>query len=59
LEKPIGPNDGVILHFGAVGAIGFADPAAGLSFGYAANRMGPRFGNPTSRSLITAVYECL
>src|SRR5207253_2188800 len=30
LDKPIGPNPGVVLHFGAGGALGFADSVAGL-----------------------------
>ena len=59
LDKPFGPNDGVMLHFGAGGAVGFADPVAGVSLGYAMNRMGPRFGNPTNRSLIAALYRDL
>jgi CubicO group peptidase (beta-lactamase class C family) len=59
LAKPIGPNDGVLLHFGAGGALGFADPEAGIAFGYAMNRMGLRQGNPTNRALIGALYESL
>lgn len=59
LEKPIGPNDGVVLHFGAGGALGFADPVARVGFGYAMNRMGPRLSNPTNRNLIEALYSCL
>jgi CubicO group peptidase (beta-lactamase class C family) len=59
LDKPIGPNEGVVLHFGAGGALGFADPAAKIGFGYAMNRMGPRLANPTNRSLIGALYDCL
>ncbi|MFN2374988.1 MAG: serine hydrolase domain-containing protein [Candidatus Binatia bacterium] len=59
LERPIGPNPGVVLHFGAGGALGFADPVAEIGFGYAMNRMGPRLANPTNRSLVEAVYACL
>jgi CubicO group peptidase (beta-lactamase class C family) len=59
LDKPIGPNDGVVLHFGAGGALGFADPVAKIGFGYAMNRMGPRLANPTNRNLIEAVYQSL
>jgi len=59
LERPIGPNDGVVLHFGAGGALGFADPVARIGFGYAMNRMGPRLSNPTNRNLIEALYACL
>lgn len=59
LARPIGPNEGVVLHFGAGGALGFADPVAGVGFGYVMNRMGPRYHNPTNRNLIEAVYACL
>jgi len=59
VDRPIGPNKGVVLHFGAGGALGFADPEAGIAFGYAMNRMGARQGNPTNRALIGAVYACL
>ena len=58
-ERPIGPSDGVVAHFGVGGAAGFADPVAGVAFGYVMNRMGPRFINPTNRALINALYECL
>jgi CubicO group peptidase (beta-lactamase class C family) len=58
-ERPIGPNDGVALHHGVGGALGFADPEAGIAFGYAMNRMGPRFSNPTTRALVDAVYTSL
>jgi CubicO group peptidase (beta-lactamase class C family) len=59
LDKPIGPNPGVVMHFGAGGALGFADPVAEVAFGYAMNRMGPRFASPTNRALIDALYSCL
>lgn len=58
-DRPIGTSEGVVLHFGAGGALGFADPVARLGFGYAMNRMGPRLSNPTTRRLVDAVYECL
>lgn len=58
-DRPIGPNDGVVLHFGAGGALGLADPAARLAFGYAMNRMGPRHASPTARRLVEAVYASL
>ncbi|MBI5506599.1 MAG: beta-lactamase family protein [Deltaproteobacteria bacterium] len=58
-ERPIGSNPGVFGHFGAGGSVGFADPVAGVAFGYVMNRMGPRWHNPTNRRLIDALYSCL
>ncbi len=58
-ERAIGPNPGVFGHFGAGGSVGFADPVAGVAFGYVMNRMGPRWHNPTNRGLIDALYSCL
>ncbi len=58
-DRPIGPNAGVVLHFGAGGALGLADPAARTGFGYAMNRMGPRHASPTARRLVEAVYGSL
>jgi len=46
-------------HFGAGGAVGFADPEARLAFGYAMNQPGPRWQNPRNRGLIDAVYDSL
>jgi CubicO group peptidase (beta-lactamase class C family) len=61
-----GDTDSVILsedafgHLGFGGAIGFADPRAGMSFGYAMNKMGAGLAlNPRGQSLIDAVYESL
>jgi len=58
-DRPIGPNPGVFGHFGAGGSLGFADPVAGIAFGYVMNRMGPRWHNPTNRNLIEALYGCV
>lgn len=58
-EKPIAPNDGVVLHFGAGGSLGLADPVARVSLGYARNRMGPRHDNPAPRALVAALYGSL
>jgi CubicO group peptidase (beta-lactamase class C family) len=59
-------KDSVILsssafgHVGAGGSIGFADPQAGMSFGYTMNRMGPGIlMNERGQSLIDAAYRCL
>ena len=59
-------KDSVILgssafgHVGAGGSIGFADPAVGMSFGYAMNRMGAGILlNERGQGLIDAAYSCL
>jgi CubicO group peptidase (beta-lactamase class C family) len=58
-ERTLGPHAGAFGHFGAGGALGFADPEAGVAFGYVMNRMGPRWQNPTTRNLIDALYASL
>lgn len=65
--KLFGPDvDSVIMgsaafgHVGAGGSLGFADPAAGLSFGYTMNRMGPGLlMNERGQALIDAAYLAL
>jgi CubicO group peptidase (beta-lactamase class C family) len=59
-------NDSVILseeafgHSGFGGALGFADPAARMSFGYVMNRMGQGLGlNARGQSLVDAAYLSL
>jgi CubicO group peptidase (beta-lactamase class C family) len=58
-ERPLGPNPRAFGHFGAGGALGLADPDAGVAFGYAMNRGGPRWQNPRNRTLLEAVYAGL
>jgi CubicO group peptidase (beta-lactamase class C family) len=58
-ERPLGPNPRSFGHFGAGGSLGFADPDAGLAFGYTLNRSGPRWQNPRNRALIEAIYASL
>ena len=58
-ERPLGPNPRSFGHFGVGGSLGFADPDAGLAFGYVMNRSGPRWQNPRNRALIDAVYSSL
>lgn len=61
-----GDRDSAILgsaafgHVGAGGSIGFADPEAGLSFGYTMNRMGPGILlNDRGQGLVDAAYRSL
>ncbi len=58
--------DSVILssaafgHVGAGGSLGFADPVAGLAFGYTMNRMGPGLLlNERGQALVDAAYLSL
>jgi CubicO group peptidase (beta-lactamase class C family) len=63
---PPGQNDSVILseeafgHLGNGGSLGFADPKARLSFGYAMNRLGGGTGlDDRGQALVDAVYRTL
>lgn len=58
-ERPFGTGPRAFGHFGAGGALGFADPDAGLAFGYVIAEMGPRWQNPRNRALLDAVTACL
>ncbi len=58
-KRRFGPNPGSFGHFGTGGAVGFADPASGIAFGYAMNHVIPRWQSSRNRSLIEAVYACL
>jgi CubicO group peptidase (beta-lactamase class C family) len=58
-ERPLGPNPRSFGHFGTGGALGFADPDAGVAFGYVMNRGGPQWQDPRNRALIDAVYAAL
>ncbi|HYW93017.1 MAG TPA: serine hydrolase domain-containing protein [Gammaproteobacteria bacterium] len=57
--RDFGPGRSSFGHFGAGGSVGFADPEAGVGFGYVMNRMGPRWQSPAAQALIEAVYACL
>ena len=53
-------GDGAFGHVGMGGSIGFADPDAGISFGYTMNKMGGGILlNDRGQLLIDAVYACL
>jgi CubicO group peptidase (beta-lactamase class C family) len=58
-DRPLGRNPGSFGHFGTGGSLGFADPVAGIGFGYIMNYIKPRWQNSRNRALIEAVYECL
>jgi CubicO group peptidase (beta-lactamase class C family) len=58
-ERPLGPNPSSFGHFGAGGALGFADPDERLAFGHVINRSGPRWQNPRIQALVDAVYASL
>jgi CubicO group peptidase (beta-lactamase class C family) len=58
-RRPFGPNPGSFGHFGTGGAVGFADPAGGVGFGYVMNHVIPRWQSTRNRSLIDALYRSL
>ena len=58
-ERPFGTGPRAFGHFGAGGALGFADPDSGLAFGYVIGEMGPRWQNPRNRALLDALSDCL
>jgi CubicO group peptidase (beta-lactamase class C family) len=53
----VGP--GSFGHPGSGGSMGFADPDAGVGFGYVTNRWSFRIGEPRAPSLAEAVRSCL
>ncbi len=58
-DRPFGPNSGSFGHFGTGGALGFADPVAGVAFGYVMNAVKPRWQSSRNRRLVDALYGCL
>jgi len=57
--RPFGPNPRSFGHFGTGGSLGFADPDAGVAFGYVMNHVIPRWQSTRNRALIEAVYASL
>jgi CubicO group peptidase (beta-lactamase class C family) len=57
--RPFGPNTEAFGHFGYGGSLGFADPRAGVAFGYVMNRPGERWQTERSQRLVEALYTCL
>jgi CubicO group peptidase (beta-lactamase class C family) len=58
-RRPLGPNGRSFGHFGTGGALGFADPDAGIAFGYAMNHVIPRWQSTRNRALVDAVCASL
>ena len=58
-RRPFGPNPGSFGHYGSGGALGFADPVAGVGFGYVMNHLIPRWQSNRNRALVDAVYAAL
>jgi len=56
VRRPFGPNPRSFGHFGTGGAVGFADPEAGVAFGYVMNHVIPRWQSSRNRALIDALY---
>ncbi|MFL6145008.1 MAG: serine hydrolase domain-containing protein [Labedaea sp.] len=56
-RRPLGPNPRSFGHFGTGGALGFADPDAGVAFGYVMNHVVPRWRSSRNQALIAAIYE--
>lgn len=55
-RRPLGPNARSFGHFGTGGALGFADPDAGIAVGYVMNHVRPRWQSSRNRALIDALY---
>jgi CubicO group peptidase (beta-lactamase class C family) len=58
-RRPLGPNPRSFGHFGTGGALGFADPDAGVAFGYVMNHVIPRWQSTRNRALVDALYASL
>jgi CubicO group peptidase (beta-lactamase class C family) len=55
-----GPSPRAFGHPGAGGSLGYADPDAGIGFGYVMNQMrGGLITGPRAQELIDALYSCL
>jgi CubicO group peptidase (beta-lactamase class C family) len=58
-RRPFGTNPRSFGHFGTGGAVGFADPDAGVAFAYVMNHVIPRWQSSRNRALIDALYASL
>ena len=53
-------GDGAFGHYGAGGSLGYADPEAGVAFGYVMNQMGGGIASdPRAVALLQAAHSCL
>jgi CubicO group peptidase (beta-lactamase class C family) len=57
--RPLGPGGRTFGHYGNGAVLGFADPDAGLGFGYVCNRAGRSWRDPRNIALIDAAYAAL
>lgn len=57
--RPLGPGQRTFGHYGNGAVLGFADPDAGLGFGYVCNRAGRSWRDPRNVALVDAVYAAL
>jgi CubicO group peptidase (beta-lactamase class C family) len=57
--RPLGPGRRSFGHYGNGAVLGFADPDAGVGFGFVCNRAGRSWRDPRNIALIDAVYASL
>lgn len=58
-RRPFSPGPNSFGHFGTGGAVGLADPDAGVALGYVMNHVIPRWQSSRNRALIDTLYACL
>jgi CubicO group peptidase (beta-lactamase class C family) len=57
--RPLGPGARSFGHYGNGGLLGFADPDAGIGFGFVGNNSGRSWRDPRNIALIDALYASL
>lgn len=57
--RPLGPSAKAFGHYGNGAILGFADPDAGVGFGFVCNRAGRSWRDPRNIALVDAVYESI
>ena len=58
-KRSFGPNPESFGHWGYGGSLGFADPVAGVAFGYLTHRPGERWPPESAQRLLDALYAGL